>query len=130
LKLAKVISLYKKEDVHDVKNYRPISILSVFKNILEKLMYNRLIPFLIQNDILTEAQNGFRKNKSTDTASQSFIESIQEALDRGLHAIGVFFDLSKAYDVINRYILLDKLDSYGIRGESNSWFRSYLVNRS
>jgi hypothetical protein len=93
-------------------------------------MYNRLIPFLIQNDILTEAQNGFRKNKSTDTASHSFIESIQEALDRGLYAIGVFFDLSKAYDVIDHVILLDKLDSYGIRGESNSWFRSYLVDRS
>jgi hypothetical protein len=93
-------------------------------------MYNRLISFLIQNDILTETQNGFRKNKSTDTASQSFIESIQEALDRGLHAIGVFFDLSKGYDVIDHVILLDKLDSYGIRGESNSWFRSYLVDQS
>jgi hypothetical protein len=73
-------------------------------------MYNRLIPFLIQNDILTEAQNGFRKNKSTDTASQSFIESIQEALDKGL-------DLSKAYKVMDHDILLDKLDSYDIRGE-------------
>jgi hypothetical protein len=50
-------------------------------------MYNRLIPFLIQNDILIEAQNGKKKNKSTDTASQSFIESIQEALGRGLYAI-------------------------------------------
>jgi hypothetical protein len=93
-------------------------------------MYNRLIPFLIQNDLLTEAQNGFRKNKSTDTVSQSFIESIQEASDRGLHAIGVFFYLSKAYDVIDHDILLDKLDSYGIREESNSWFWLYLIDRS
>jgi hypothetical protein len=86
-------------------------------------MYNRLIPFLIQNDILTEAQNGFRKNKSTDTSCQSFIESIQEALDRGIHAIGVFFIQ------IDHDILSDKLDSYGIRGESNSLFSSYFVDR-
>ncbi|MDR1498766.1 MAG: hypothetical protein LBS34_00570 [Rickettsiales bacterium] len=53
---------------------------------------------------------------------------MQEALDRGLHAIGLFFDLSKAYDVIND-ILLEKLNSYGIRGESYLCFKSYLSNR-
>jgi hypothetical protein len=69
--------------------------------------------------MLNEAQNGFRENKSTDTASQTFIESIQEALDKGLHAIGLLFVLSKAYDVINHDLLLDKLNSYGIRGITN-----------
>jgi hypothetical protein len=90
-------------------------------------MYNRLISFIGKNNILNEAQNGFRENKLTDTASQTFIESIQEALDKGLHAIGLFFDLSKAYDVINRDLLLDKLNLYGIRGITHLWFRSYLV---
>jgi retron-type reverse transcriptase len=71
---------------------------------------------------------GFRKNKSTDIANQTFIESIQDALDRGLHAIGLFFDLSKAYDVINHNVLLDKLNAYGIRGEANLWFNSYVSN--
>jgi hypothetical protein len=73
----------------------------------------------VENNVLIEAQNGFKKNKSKDTTSQTFIESIQEALDRGLHAIGLFFDLSKAYDMINHDIFLDKLNSYGVRGESN-----------
>jgi hypothetical protein len=82
-------------------------------------MYNKLMTFLTQNNILTEGQNGFRKGKSTLTASQSFIESIEEAIDSGLHVIGLFFDLSKAYDVIDHDILLDELDSYGIRGVSN-----------
>jgi hypothetical protein len=49
---------------YDIKNYIPVSILLTFSKILEKFMYNRLIPFLIQNNILTKAQNGFRKSKS------------------------------------------------------------------
>ena len=56
--------------------------------------------------------------------------SFQEALDRHLHAVGIFLDLSKAYNVINHNKLLDKLDSYGIRGSVNSWFQSYLTNRT
>jgi hypothetical protein len=63
------------------------------------------------------------------TASQTIIESIQEALDRWLHALGLFFNLSKAYAVINHDILLDKLNAYGIRGGANLWFKSYLSDR-
>jgi retron-type reverse transcriptase len=77
------------------------------------------MSFVIKNSILTEAQNGFRQKKSTETAIQSFIESIQEAIDRNIHAIGIFCDLTKAYDVINHDILLDKLNSSGIRGKTN-----------
>lgn len=74
-------------------------------------------------------QNGFRKNTSTETASQTFIESIQEAMDRRLHVIGIFFDLTKGCDVIDHNVLLDKLNYYGIRGITNLWFKSYLSHR-
>jgi len=57
--------------------------------------------------------------KSTTTAIQSFIERIQ-AMDNGLQAIGIFFNLTKAYDVLNHKVLLDKLYSYGVRGNINS----------
>jgi hypothetical protein len=90
-------------------------------------MYNRLISFVVKNNVFLEAQNGFGEKKPTETASQLFIESIQEALDKGVHAIGLFFDLSRAYDVINNDLLLDKLNSYGIRGKTYSWFKSYLT---
>jgi hypothetical protein len=54
--------------------------------------------------------------------------SIQDAIDRGLHAIGLFFNLSKAYIVINHNMLLDKLNAYGIRGEANLLFNSCVSN--
>jgi hypothetical protein len=72
-------------------------------------MYSRLTMFLDKHNILTEAQNGFRKQKSTSTALQSFIGKIREAMDGGLKAVGIFFDLTKAYDVLDHGVLLDKL---------------------
>jgi hypothetical protein len=93
-------------------------------------MHNRLLSFLKRHNILTCEQHGFRESKSTETASHLFIQSVQEALDSHLHAVCIFLDLSKVYDIINHNRLLDKLDSYGIRGCVNKWFHSYLTNRT
>jgi len=64
-----------------MQNYRPVSIIPVFGKLLEGLMYN-WISFLYENKILSEAQNGFRKGKSIDTAFHSFIGRIQKAIDK------------------------------------------------
>jgi hypothetical protein len=112
MKKAKIKPLFKKGDRQYIQNYRPLSILSVFCRSLEKLMYNRLLLFSKRHNILTSEQHGFMKSKSTETASHSFIQSVQEALDRHLYAVGIFLDLFKAYDVINHNRLLDKLDSW------------------
>ena len=128
-KTVKVNPLHKKGDKYDMNNYRPISIIPVFAKILERLMYNRNTSFLYKNKILTEAQNSFRKGKPIDTAVHSYIERIQKALDKQVHNFGIFIDLSKAYDVLNHNLLLEKLSYYGTRGFTNSWFRSYLFHR-
>ena len=121
-KTAKVKPLYKSGDKYDMKNSRPISIIPVFTKLLERFRYNRIISFLYENKILSEVQNGFRRGKSIDTA---VIGSIQKALDKGVHTIGIFIDLTKAYDVLNQNLLLEKLFNYGIRGSTNLRFRSY-----
>jgi hypothetical protein len=76
---------------------------------------------------LIEAQNGFKK-VTQQTASPTFTESIQEVL-RVFHALGLLFDLLKAYIVINHDILLDKLNLYGLRRGWKLWFKSYLSNK-
>ena len=88
-----------------------------------------MIFFLQENGVLTETQYGFRKGKCLELAVQAFIEKIQEALDNRVYSVGIFIDLTKAYDTLNHKVLLEKLSSYGIRGIANLWFKSYLSNR-
>jgi hypothetical protein len=93
-------------------------------------MYKRLISYIDTVNILTPEQHGFRKYKSTHTAVQSFVEHVQQVLDKQQYVIGICLDLTRAYDVVNHCILLNKLESYGIRGPGKAWFESYLSNRS
>jgi hypothetical protein len=89
-------------------------------------MYHRLLPFLKKFNILADEQKGYRDNKSTETACHTRMESIQRALDNNLHVVGIFLDLTKAYDIINHDTLFYKLESYDVRSISNLWFKSYL----
>ena len=91
-------------------------------------MYKRLIKFVEKNNILLEQQYGFRKNRSTELAITEFIDKIK-AIDKGQYTIGIFLDLSKAFDTINHTILIKKLEYYGIRGIALKWFQNYLTNR-
>merc|ERR1711954_207475 len=91
--------------------------------------YNKVFEFLVRYEILFETQYGFRKERNTTHATLDFIKTIEEAIESNQYAIGVFCDLSKAFDTLNHEILLRKLDHYGIRGKANMWFRSYLADR-
>jgi retron-type reverse transcriptase len=93
-------------------------------------MYNRVVSFLNKYNFISDAQNGFRKKKSTFTAIHTFIDEIQKALDNKRFALGIILDLSKAFDVINHNLLLAKLEPYGIRGKIHVWMSSYLMDRT
>ena len=128
-KVAKVIPVYKKGDNQQCSNYRPISILSVFSKIFEKLVYERLIQFLDKNNILYSKQFGFRKGYSTDMALIEFVNNISLAFEDKKIILGLFLDLSKAFDSIDHDILIQKMHFNGIRGKVLDWFKSYLADR-
>ena len=130
LKIAIVSPLYKAKDPMFFNNYRPISLLSVFSKILERLMYNRLLKFIDKINLLNEFQFGFRNNNSTFMALIVLVENLVTALDDGNCAVGLFLDFQKAFDTVDHCILWDKLSFYGVRGIAHDWFYSYLSNRS
>jgi len=121
LKNAIVTPIYKGGEKNKVENYRPVSVLSVFSKVYEKVMYNRLFSYLDINNILYNHQYGFRSGFSTDQALIHVIDNIIAALDRREHLVGVFMDLAKAFDSISHSILLRKLASYGIQGQAIKW---------
>ena len=125
-KLARVTPIFKKGSQLCVSNYRPISLLSIFNKIMEKLMYKRLISYIEKKDILSKAQFGFRAKYSTIQAVSLITDKIQKAIEEGLYSCGIFLDLSKAFDTVNYKILISKLEHYGFRGIVKNWFVSYL----
>ena len=96
LKIAKVIPIFKSGDKTMISNYRPISVLSYFKKISEKVMYNHLLNFIEKHNILYKFQFGFRKNHSTSHAIITLVERINNAFHSGKIMIGVFLDLKKS----------------------------------
>ena len=121
MKIARVVPLFKAGDRSLFTNYRPVSILPSFSKFLEKVVYSRLYNYLCKLEILCDNQFGFRKNHSTSLALIDLYEKLSLALDRNEHAVGVFLDLSKAFDTVDHNILLDKLEHYGIRYEAWLW---------
>ena len=130
LKQSKLIPIYKKKEHFLPGNYRPISLLSVFNKLLEKCMYKRLYSFLNRFQLLYEYQFGFRDGHSTILALTEIIDDIRESVDNKNSVLGIYLDLSKAFDCVNHDILFWKLEYCGVRGVVLDWFKSYLHGRT
>jgi len=130
LKVGKITPVFKKGDCQTFDNYRPISLLPILGKILEKILYLRLYDFLISQKVIYDKQFGFRSGHSTSHAINFSINRIIENLEKKNHVIGIFIDLSKAFDTIDHEKLLIKLEHYGVRGHCFDILHSYLCNRT
>ena len=129
LKIANVLPLFKACDPCVFNNYRPVYLLCILSKVYEKVMYNRLLTFLEDYNVLFENQFGFRKLHSSYMALMVLTDKLIKSLENGEYVIGVYLDFSKAFDTVDHAILLSKLSHYGIRGNALNWFISYLSNR-
>ena len=130
LKEAKVMPEFKSGDRQQLTNYRPISILTCFSKILEKIVYSRTIDFLNSNSVLCPTQYGFRPKQSTVYAILDIVSTCFDNVESKKFTGLLQLDLTKAFDTVQHKILLAKLNHYGIRGVVNNFFESYLTNRS
>ena len=132
LKIAKVTPIYKADkssNISNISNYRPISALPCFSKMLERIIYKRLQKYLKDQNVLYNKQFSFRTGHSTEHAIAQFVDQIYEAFEKNEYTLGVFIDLSKAFDTVDHSILLKKLELYGITDRNYAWIKSYLSNR-
>ena len=126
-----IVPIYKDGSKSDPTNYRGISLLSCIGKLFLSVLHDRLLQFTADNNVLSEAQLGFKKGNRTSDAHII----IRNLIDKYCHKKGkriysCFVDLSKAFDTIPRDILLNKLRDIGIKGKFFNIIRSIYLNDS
>ena len=129
LKTGRVTPLYKEGNLTEVSNYRPITSLSVFSKLFEKLVHKRMISFISRYNLIKPNQFGFQKSKCTSDAILEFLENVYDSFNENKYYLAIFLDFSKAFDTICHDILLKKLEHMGFRGPIYHWIKSFLLNR-
>lgn len=129
LKRSVVKPLYKKKDRSSMANYRPITLIPIFSKIFEKIMHNKLTSFFGKHNVIHKTQYGFQKHKSTTLAAFDLITEVLRAFNAQNYVTVLFFDMTKAFDLVPHKLLLSKLEHNGIRGPALKWLETYLVNR-
>ena len=128
LKIGKVTPTFKFGDKGNRSNYRLISTLPVFLKVLERIMIT-VYNHLDSKGLLFEKRFGFQRNNSTKHAILQLTRDIADSFEKGEYTLGVFVDLTKAFDTVDHQILIKKLQYYAIDGTPFKWFKSYLSNR-
>lgn len=129
MKFSKITPLFKSGEKSDPSNFRPISILPVFSKIFEKVIFNQLLSHFVLNKLLHDKQFGFTKGRNTTDAGVALLKHVFEAWDSKQDAIGIFCDLSKAFDCVEHETLLKKLRHYGVSIDALNLLSSYLTDR-
>ena len=114
MKVADVVPLHKGKSPHLESNYRPISLLTTMSKILEKVMYSQVYSFLDKTNQIYENQYGFRVKHSCEHAVSKVISEILKNNEHNKYTVGLFLDLSKAFNTLDHGIVLKKMELYGI----------------
>jgi hypothetical protein len=128
-KTSTVIPIQKVPKTIKSEEFRPINMLPVYEKAMEIVVKDQLSAFIDENNILIEQQSGFRKSHSCETSLNLVLTQWKEEIDKGKVVIGVFLDLKRAFETIDRNLLLRKFERDGVRNNENQWVKSYLECR-
>ena len=126
---AVVKPIYKKGDKFVADNYRPVSLTSHVVKIAESIVYDALIEFMINCNIIPTEQHGFVPGRSVTTNLLCSLEDWTKTLDSGESTDVLYLDFSKAFDRVPLRHLLLKLNHFGVRGNLLRWIEAFLSNR-
>ena len=129
MKVTNIKALHKKNNVEDISNYRPISILPTLSKIFERAATDQLVSYLEINNLINRNQHAYRKGHSTQTCLVELTNILYENMEKKKYSGVASLDLSKAYDSISHSLLLHKLAQLGLGEDSIQWTSSYLTNR-
>ena len=93
-KKGNVVPIHKKDDKQCLENYRPISLLPVCGKILEKLIFNEMFKFFIENELISPNQSGFKPGDSCVNQLLAITHEIYKSFDDGFEIRSVFLDIS------------------------------------
>ena len=124
-----IVPIYKKDSKAKPQNYRPVSLTSHILKIFERVLRERIVRFIEENNLLSNDQYGFRPGRSTILQLLVHIDRVIEILENNKNADVLYLDFAKAFDKVCHKTLLKKLEGFGIQGKLLEWIRSFLSDR-
>ena len=128
-KEANIIPVFKKGSRNKSVNYRPVSLTSVICKLLETIIRDHMMDFLIKHKLINPSQHGFLKAKSCLTNLLCFLEEITKWVDDGSPVDVIYLDFQKAFDKVPHQRLISKLKSHGMGNSIINWIEQWLTDR-
>ena len=106
-----------------------MSLTSVIFKVLETIIRDHVMDFLIKHKLINPAQHGFLKARSCLTNSLCFLEEITKWVDDGSPVDVIYLDFQKAFDNVPHQRLILKLKSHGMGNSIVNWIEQWLTDR-
>ena len=132
IKEAHVVPILKsfKLDADEFKSYRPVSLLSFISKLVERVVHHRINAHLLENNLMSPSQHGYKKHHSCETMLIKLIDDIMIGVNDKSGVVVLIVDLSAAFDTVDHRILLNILSyKYKIRGSALQWIKAFLSGR-